>query len=103
MAARAEVWGLEGAGSGTLSFLCSTTLHYLFGRFWIFRGTERGFAAGYLYFFINAGVGLVVTTGLFAAMIEWTSINYLVARVLVSIVAGLVMFLLNATLNFRRL
>jgi hypothetical protein len=28
---------------------------------------------------------------------------YLVARILVSVVAGLVMFLLNATLNFRRL
>jgi hypothetical protein len=36
-------------------------------------------------------------------MIRWTPINYLVARVLVSVVSGLTVFLLNAVLNFRRL
>jgi len=35
--------------------------------------------------------------------IRWTPINYLVARVLVSVVSGLTVFLLNAVLNFRRL
>lgn len=98
-----EEGGLAKVPAAALSFLFGTTLHYVFGRAWIFRGTERGVAAGYVYFLINAGVGLVVTTALFATMIALTSINYLVARVLVSIVAGLVMFLLNATLNFRRL
>lgn len=98
-----EKVGLAKVPAAALSFLFATTLHYVFGRTWIFRGTERGVAAGYVYFLINAGLGLVVTTTLFAAMIELTSINYLVARVLVSVVAGLAMFLLNAILNFRRL
>ena len=40
---------------------------------------------------------------LFAALLRWTPINYLVARTLVSVVAGLAVFLLNAILNFRRL
>ncbi|MGH6924197.1 MAG: GtrA family protein [Propylenella sp.] len=98
-----EKLGVAKVPAAALSFLFATTLHYVFGRTWIFRGTERGVAAGYVYFLINAGAGLVVTTTLFAAMIALTSINYLVARVLVSVVAGLAMFLLNAILNFRRL
>ncbi|WP_340318357.1 hypothetical protein [Rhizorhabdus argentea] len=62
---------------------------------------QRGVADGYVYFLINAAMGLVVTTAFFAAIIKLTTINYLIVRVLG--VAGLVMFLLNATLNFRRL
>ena len=38
-----------------------------------------------------------------AYLIRWTPIQYLVARVLVSVIAGLTVFLLNAVLNFRRL
>jgi putative flippase GtrA len=85
------------------AFIAANSLHYAFGRTWIFRGTERRVVSGYVYFLINAGVGLVVTMALFAAFITWTSINYIVARVLVSVVAGLTVFLLNAMLNFRRL
>jgi hypothetical protein len=48
-------------------------------------------------------IGLLITVGLFAALIRWTPIHYLVARVLVSVFAGLTVFLLNAVLNFRRL
>ncbi|MBA3678342.1 MAG: GtrA family protein [Sphingosinicella sp.] len=98
-----ERLGLAKVPATSLSFMAATTLHYLFGRTWIFRGSERGVATGYVYFMINAGVGLVVTTILFWALIELTPINYLVARILVSVVAGLAMFLLNAILNFRRL
>jgi len=86
-----------------VSFFLATSLHYGFGRSWIFRGTERGLASGYGYFFINALVGLALTVSLFAALIRWSSINYLVARIIVSIFAGFVMFLLNARLNFKQL
>jgi len=98
-----QVLGMGKVMAAALAFIAATTLHYAFGRTWIFRGTERGIAAGYVYFLINAGIGLALTVGLFAAMLRWTSIHYLVARVLVSIVAGLAVFLLNALFNFRRL
>jgi len=52
---------------------------------------------------INAGIGLSVTVSLFAALVCWTSMSYLVARIIVSAFAGLVMFLLNAMLNFKQL
>ena len=97
-------WGGMGkVAAAALAFVIANSIHYGFGRSWIFRGTERAFASGYVYFLINAGIGLIITIALFAAMIRWTPINYLVARVLVSIVSGLTVFVLNAVLNFRRL
>ena len=89
--------------AATVAFIAANSIHYALGRTWIFRGTERPLASGYLYFLVNAGVGLAITIALFAALIRWTPINYLVARTLVSVVAGLTVFVLNAVLNFRRL
>ena len=95
--------GMDKVLAAALAFIAANTIHYGFGRTWIFRSTESGVASGYAYFLVNVGVGLVVTIGLFAAMLRWTPINYLLARTLVSVVAGLAVFLLNAILNFRRL
>ena len=95
--------GMGKVAAAALAFVVANSLHYAFGRGWIFKGTDRGVAEGYVYFLINAGIGLMITISLFAAMIRWTPINYLVARVLVSVVSGLTVFLLNAVLNFRRL
>lgn len=85
------------------TFLFATTLHYALGRSWIYRGTERKIVPGYGLFLVNALLGLAVTVLLMGAFLRWTAIHYLVARVLVSIVAGLGMFLSNAILNFKRL
>jgi len=97
---------MAGAGklqAAALGLLVANTLHYALGRSWIFPGTQRKVAAGYIYFLINSAIGAAITMALYAAMLRWTPINYLVARVLVSVIAGLAVFLLNATLNFRRL
>lgn len=96
-------WGKMGAvPAAAIGFLVSNSLHYVLGRTWIFRGTDRGVGAGYLFFLINAGLGMAITILLFAALLEWTPIHYLVARVIVSVFAGLAMFVLNAVLNFRQ-
>jgi putative flippase GtrA len=102
------LWGLVRLGWGkleaaTLGFVAANTLHYGLGRTWIFRGTGRGVKAGYAFFLINAIVGLIVTMALYAAFLHYTPLNYIVARVLVSVFAGLTVFVLNAVLNFRRL
>jgi len=94
--------GVPEVPAAGLGFLAANSLHYLLGRAWIFRGTERGPAAGYLLFLINAAVGLAVTMVLYAAILEFTAIHYLTARVIVSLFAGLVVFLLNAVFNFRQ-
>ena len=85
------------------TFLLATTLHYALGRAWIYRGTERRVVPGYGLFLVNAVLGLAVTILLMAALLRWTSIHYLVARIMVSVIAGLAMFLSNAILNFKRL
>lgn len=98
-----EFAGMDKIVAAAIGFVAANTAHYALGRSWIFAGTERGVAAGYIYFLINSGVGMAITLGLYAALLAWTPINYLVARVIVSVFAGLAVFLLNATLNFRRL
>jgi putative flippase GtrA len=89
--------------AATIGFLTANSVHYILGRTWIFRGTDRTLAMGYLYFLFSSGIGLFVTVTLYAAMLRYTPINYLLARVLVSVFAGLAMFAFNATINFRRL
>ena len=95
--------GLDTLLAAALAFIAANAVHYAFGRTWIFKGTERGVASGFVYFLINAVIGLVLTMALFAAFLEFTSINYLVARTIVSLIAGLAVFYLNAALNFRSL
>jgi putative flippase GtrA len=85
-----------------IGFLVANSLHYVLGRAWIFRGTDRPAAAGYALFLVNAGVGLAVTMVFYAALLEWTQLHYLTARVVVSVFAGLVVFVLNAVFNFRQ-
>jgi putative flippase GtrA len=85
------------------TFLIANSLHYGLGRSWIYRGTERRIVPGYGFFLVNACIGLAVTLVLFDALVRFTPIHYLAARIIVSVFAGLTMFLLNAALNFRRL
>ncbi|SFG14617.1 Putative flippase GtrA (transmembrane translocase of bactoprenol-linked glucose) [Novosphingobium sp. CF614] len=94
--------GVDEVIAAGIGFVIANTLHYALGRSWIFRGSERGLRTGYVLFLINAGVGLFVTMGLYALMLRFTAMNYLVARIVVSVFAGLVVFVLNAVLNFRQ-
>jgi putative flippase GtrA len=98
-----EKAGMPEVPAGGIGFLTANSLHYLLGRSWIFPGSERGAATGYGLFLLNALVGLAVTMGLFALLLQYTSLHYMFARVLVSMAAGLVVFMLNAVFNFRRI
>lgn len=95
-----ERLGIAKIPAAALSFLVSNTIHYGFGRAWIYRGTERRLVPGYAYFLVNAGLGLVATVGLFAAFLE-LGLHYLLARIVASIFVGLMLFVLNAVYNFR--
>jgi putative flippase GtrA len=97
-----DVMGFQKVPAAALSFIAANTLHYAFGRAWIFRGTQRKVVEGYAYFVINSLVGLAVTVALFAIFLE-LGVNYIVARIVTSVFAGLVLFVLNAILNFRSL
>ena len=98
-----EFFAMKEVMAAAIGFIAANSLHYALGRTWIFRGTDRAVASGYVYFLANGGLGLAVTVSLYAMLLRYTPINYLLGRVLVSVVAGLAMFALNALLNFRRL
>jgi putative flippase GtrA len=98
-----EQAGMSHLPAAAGSFLVAMSLQYLLSRVWVFKESERGLAKGYLYFLINAGIGLVVTLAAFAFLLELAGLHYLVARIIASVVAGLLVFALNATLNFREL
>ncbi len=94
--------GMAKVPAAALGFLAAQCVHYALGRKWIFRGTQRGVGSGFVIFLLNAGLGMAITVAGFAALLEYTSMHYLVARVVISIFAGLAMFVVNATYNFRR-
>ena len=97
-----ERLGVRAVPAAGLSFLVSHTIHYAFGQTWIFRGTERKVATGYVLFLLNSLVGLGITVGLFAVFVG-AGMHYIAARIVVSVFAGLALFVLNAVLNFRSL
>lgn len=88
--------------SAAVSFLAANSLHYVFGRTWIYRGTSRAIVQGYTYFIINSLGGLLMTLALFAAFIA-VGMHYILARIVASVFVGLVLFVLNAVFNFRSL
>jgi len=97
-----ERFGMAKVPAAALSFVIAKSIHYVFGRTWIYRGTERRLVFGYGVFPVNALVGPAITLGLLAAFVE-LGLHYLLARVVASIFAGLALFVLNATLNFKSL
>lgn len=98
-----ERGGMSPLPAAVLAFIVANSFQYVLARKWVFRGTDRGVASGYAYALINAGLGLAVTIALYAVVIRFTAIDYMTGRVLVSLVAGLVVFVLNATFNFGRI
>lgn len=97
-----EEFGIAKLAAAAVSFIAANSLHYLFGRGWIYEGTDRAVVAGYAYFIANALVGLAITLALFGGLL-WLAMNYLLARVVTSLVVGLALFVLNAVFNFRSL
>ena len=88
--------------SAGASFLIANSLNYLIGRKWVFKGTDRSFTSGFVFFLLNALAGLIVTMALFELLVRYTPIHYLLARASVSLAAGLLIFVLNAVFNFRK-
>jgi putative flippase GtrA len=95
--------GLNQLASVAIGFILANAVHYALARLWVFRGSGRGLVTGYFYFLSNALMGLVIILGAFAAMTEWIGVPYMAARVIASLCAGTLVFVLNATLNFRHL
>ncbi|WP_232492808.1 GtrA family protein [Novosphingobium kaempferiae] len=93
--------GIDKFVAVTVGFLIANSLNYVLARVWVFRESDRGIFTGYVYFLTNALIGLAVILAGFALLTGVFGAHYLLARVMVSLVAGTLVFVLNATLNFH--
>lgn len=85
------------------SFLVGSTLNYLLCYYWVYRGTTRKRAHGYVYFLlfgIVTGVLIVIATN---TLVADFGIPLILARICVGIVVGCANFMLNTFLNFKLL
>ena len=96
-----EFAGIVYLVAAAIAYLIAITVQYALSRVWVFRRSDRGMATGYFYFLINAGIGLVATLAMLFALVELAGLFYLVARAISSVVAGVLMFVLNAVFNFK--
>lgn len=83
------------------SFFISVTINYAISRLWVFKGTERELARGYMYSIQIALVGALTTVAGMWTIVTVTGWHFLVARILVSGVVGLWNYLMNLFLNFQ--
>lgn len=98
-----ELAELDHMPAAIIAFFVPMTLAYVLEREWVFPGTRRGVATGYLYFAINVGIGSLLMLATFWALMQFGGLHYLIARVLASFVAGIAVFLLNGIFNFKQL
>jgi putative flippase GtrA len=98
-----ELVGIPHVIAAVAAFIVPMILFYILERQWVFPGTNRNVATGFLYFMINVGIGFAAMLATFWALLEFTPLHYLLARVLASVVNGIVIFLLNGLFNFKQL
>jgi putative flippase GtrA len=89
--------------AATIAFLLANGIHYALAQTWIFPDSDRALVSGFTYFLINALIGLVITLAIMGVLVELAGVNYMIARVVASVVAGIAVFFLNAIFNFKAL
>ncbi|MFH0996472.1 MAG: GtrA family protein [Pseudomonadota bacterium] len=83
------------------SFLIAVSVNYILSRRWVFKGSARRLAAGYLYFFKTAVAGALTTGFLMWMFCHSTNESYLPIRVIIAGIIGMGNYLIHLFLNFR--
>jgi putative flippase GtrA len=83
------------------SFLIAVSVNYFFSRKWVFKGTQRKHAEGYLFFINTAVVGALATGFLMWLFCVKSHEPYLPVRVAIAAVIGMANYLIHLFLNFR--
>jgi putative flippase GtrA len=96
-----EFMGIPYYVSTPLAFVIAVSLNYFASRLLVFKGTERRVDHGYAYFITVAGGGAFLITASVAFLTETFLFHYLVARVLVACVVGILNYLFNLHFNFK--
>jgi putative flippase GtrA len=96
-----SLWKIYYLYAVAVSFLMAVSLNYFLSRKWVFKGSSRSPALGYLYFLKTALAGSAITVFLMWALASITSGPYLVLRIIVAALVGTGNYLINLYLNFR--
>lgn len=96
-----EVLGIYYLFSVSFSYATSSTLNYIFNRYWGFRGTKRGFVAGYFLFLCFGVLGLSLTISLMWLFVSFFGLHYSLSRIIVAMIEGTILFILNSLYTFR--
>lgn len=103
------LWGLVAlfdvsyVPAAVIAYAIAMSLFYVAARTWVFPDSDQGVAKGFVYFMVNVGIGFLVMLAVYWSLIQFLELHYLIARTAASIVSGIVIFLLNAVLNFKEL
>jgi putative flippase GtrA len=89
--------------AAAVAFVLPLILFYFLQRQWVFAGTERRVAEGLAYFSMNVAIAFLAMLAVFWVLLEFTALHYLLARLLASVVYGLLLFALNGRFNFKQL
>ncbi len=87
--------------AAAMAFIIAHSSNYYVQREWGFKETEQGIKRSYVYFISFGIMGIFLTIGLLAFMVEYLGLNYLFARWLVSLIVGGFMFFLHYRITFR--
>lgn len=85
----------------TLLFILATISNYLLSRAFVFKEASRGWKTGYLFFLLIAIIGLLLTLGIVAFMVEMLNIDVLISRIVAVALVYLWNFGANQYFNFK--
>jgi putative flippase GtrA len=103
LVALVELAGFPRVPAAAIAFVIPLIVFYFLQRKWVFPGTERGVAEGFVYCLIIMGIGFTAMLAVFWTLLEVTALHYVVARLLASVVHGIIVFVLNGLFNFKQL
>ncbi len=84
-----------------LAFITAVSINYYFSRKIVFKKTSVKFSKGYYGFVIISGTGLLFIILLMAVFVELFLWNYLISRILVAGIVGVLSYLANLFINFK--
>jgi putative flippase GtrA len=87
--------------STPITFLIAVSCNYVLSRKFIFKETTRGWSYGYAYFAAVAIGGAFITTLLVTGLVTYLGLYYIIARIAVAGIIGVLNYLFNLYLNFK--
>lgn len=87
--------------SAAVAFIIAVSLNYILSRYFVFKGTTRGFTAGHVGFLIIALSRLGIVTGMMHVLVNILAWNYLLSRIFIALFTGIWNYLLNLYFNFK--